>query len=179
MFGLSFRSHDQWKANLPDIKNGFTMVQFEAGPHAGNTGDVFPNIVVIVRPPKPGETLNDFQLSFLHGATARPVNVAVCPSQECLTVEIVQPTFYKLEGGGHFIAVVFKRDSPEFPGLPFEQAQSLPTTGSQQPQVFHAGERFHRLAEPLYYLVGLDTADSILVPAKHDYEEFLKTLKVD
>jgi hypothetical protein len=179
MFGLSFSSRGNWKANIADVKNGLALATLEIGPYPGKEADVTPNILVIVRQPKAGESLNDFLQSFLRGDSAKTGTVVACPSQECLASEIVRPSGYKAEGDARFFLTVFKRESPERPGLLFEQPAGLPVWDSKEPQFFHPTERLLRLDGTLYYLVGLDTADSVLEKARKDYEAFLKGIKVE
>ena len=179
MFGISFTSRGTWKANLPDVDKGTGMVQFQTDPHPGKSGQVYPNILVIVRPPKPGESLVDFEQSILKGKPAGSIEGLVCPTQDCFSAEIVQPGGYKAEGDAHFIMAVFKRDSPEFPGLLFEAAGGPTLSGSDQPQYFHPPEKLHRLDGALYYLVGFDCASSVLTEARSDYDAFLKSIRVE
>jgi hypothetical protein len=179
MFGLSFSSPGNWKANIADVKNGLALGTFEIGPYAGKRGDVSPNILVIVRQPKAGESLSDFLQSISKGSSVQTGSVAACPLEACLTSEIVKPGGYKVEGDAHFLVTVFKRESPEFPGLLFEQPAGPPVSKSKEPQYFHPTERMRRLDGTLYYLVGLDTADSVLEKAKKDYEAFLKGIEVE
>jgi len=42
---------------------------------------------------------------------------------------------------------------------------------------FHADERLRRMPGTLYYLVTLDTADSVLTQARDAYLTFLKSLQ--
>jgi hypothetical protein len=179
MFGLSFSSRRNWKANIADVKNGLALATFEIGPYAGKKGDVAPSILVIVRRPKAGESLNDFLQLFSGGGSAQPGRVTQCPSQECLSSEIVKPGGYKAEGDAHFLVTAFKRESPKCPGLLFEQPDGPPVSESKEPQFFHPIERMRRLEGTLYYFVGLDTADSVLEKAKQDYEAFLKGIEVE
>jgi hypothetical protein len=179
MFGISFSSQSSWRAKVADVSKGVGMIQFQTDPHPGKFGQVYPNILVIVRQPKLGESLADFQQSILQGKSAKSIPATTCPSQDCLAAEIVEPAGYKTEGDAHFVMTVFKRDSPEFPGLLFEVVSGPPISGSDQPQYFRSTERLHRLDGPLYYLVGLDSADSVLVQAKSDYEAFLKSIQVE
>lgn len=179
IFGISISSNGNWKAKVGDVDKGLGLVQFQMEPRPGRSGQVYPNILVIVRPPKPGESLADFQQSIVKGKSSKPADVSFCPSQDCLGAEIVEPSMYKVEGDGHFVMTVFRRDSPEYPGLLFEVSGGPPISGSDQPQYFHPIERLRRLDGPLYYLVGLDSAESVLVQAKSDYESFLKRIRVE
>jgi hypothetical protein len=179
MHGFAFSIPADWKAGLSDVEKGVCGVHIETTPHAGKTGDVVPGIVILVRQPKPGETLADFVQTLSHGAFPTPNAASGCPAEQCMTFENSNPEFYKPEGGGHFIVIVFKREAPEFPGLLFEEPMGPPSAESGKVQYFHPVERIHRLDGTLYYLVGLDTASSVLDKAKADYESFLKTFQVE
>lgn len=180
LFGLRFTFPGEWRLNLPEVQKAFGMAQFEVGPYAGKSGQVTPNIVVIARPPKRGETLQDLLLAVTknHGGAAIPASV--CPSQQCLAWEAVKPGMYKEEGDGHMIVTAFERDTPDFPGLSFENPAPLPNTPKDsQVHAFHPEDRLQRFPGKLYYLVMLDTASSVLEKAKQDYESFLKNLQVE
>jgi hypothetical protein len=180
LFGLRFSSPADWPLNLPDVKDGFGMAQFEAGPYPGNGDQVTPNILVIARPPKPGETLQDLLTAVTkkHGGSAIPATV--CPAQQCLAWEATTPGMYKQDGDGHMIVTVFQRDAPEYPGLLFEEpAYPFGHSNDGKVHFFHPGDHLTRFPGTLYYLVMLDTADSVLQSAKQDYYTFLKNMVVE
>lgn len=180
LFGLRFTSPSEWRLNLPDVQEGFGMAQFETGPYTGNSGQVTPNIVVLVRPPKPGETLQDLLLAVTkdHGGAAIPATV--CPTDQCLAWAATKSGMYKEEGDGHMIVTAFERDTPDFPGLLFENPAPLPDTPKDsQVHAFHPEDRRQRFSGKLYYLVMLDTASSVLEKAKQDYETLLKNIQVE
>ncbi len=167
MFGLSVWLNSNWKGGFFDVTQGFILLQVEAGPHKGKAGNVSPGLVVMVRQPKPGETLNDFMLhAWPHGPEVKPADVMACPAQTCLAGEAVRPGAYQAAGDGHFFFTAFQRDEPEFPGLMFETSQQLLDTKKPGLQHFEPKDRWHRLPGTLYYLVVLDTAESVLPDAK-------------
>lgn len=179
MFGFQFSSYDGWKLRLQDVqKSGFVVV-IETGPHAGKTGQVVPNILVLARPPKPGESLGDLVNAILPGTPTKPVAVTVCPSEDCLAFETVKPRMYGAEGDGHAIVTAFQRGASEFPGLLFEHPMSPPAGQSEQVAYYRPIELLQRLEGTLYYVILLDTADSVLEKAKADYEAFLKGIRVE
>lgn len=176
--GFSVVSQGDWKLGLPDEKKGTCVIQLQTGPFTGRDGDVYPYVIVVVRQPKPGETLEQFASTHATGAFARP-GTFTCPTEGCLTFESVKPAGYKAEGDAHFIVTVFKRAAPEFPGLLFEEPSGPQPPKDGQAHVFHPGERLRRLEGTLYYLVGIDTASSVLSSATSEYETFLKNMKVE
>jgi hypothetical protein len=177
MFGLRLSSPGKWALNLPEVQKAFGMAQFQTGPHGGKSGKVFPNILVLVRPPKAGETLQDFFKAVAQAGAS--TTAPACPAQECLALTAVKPGAYKQEGDGHVFITVFKRDAPEFPGLLFEEPMALPDTKDGKVHYFHPNERLRRLEGPLYYLVMLDTASSVLQEAQREYGTFLKNMQVE
>ena len=180
LFGLRFSSPAEWRLNLPDVKEGFGMAQFEAGPYPGKGDEVTPNILVIARPPKPGETLQDLLTAVTkkYGGSAIPARV--CPAHECLAWEATTPGMYKQDGDGHMIVTVFQRDAPEYPDLLFEEpAYPFEHSNDGKVHFFRPGDHLTRFAGTLYYLVMVDTADSVLQNARQDYDTFLKNMVVE
>lgn len=179
MFGFGFVSKGDWKLQLPDVQKGVCAAVIHIGPYHGKVGDVFPEIVVIVRQPKQGETLQDFITTISSDQSAEPSAAPGCPFPGCLGAELVRPGMYKAEGNGHFVIFAFRRDQPEYPGLLFEEPSAPTPTKNSGVQYFRPVSRFKRLQGTLYYFVGLDTAASVLQEAKRDYKSFLKTLQVE
>ena len=147
MCGLEISVPGAWKIGAADAQKGVCRMVVETSADHGKTGDVFPNILVIVRQPKQGETLEAFLKSFLDGAATKGV-APLCPGQDCLALETVKEGAYGAEGDGHFMTVAFRRDAPEFPGLLFEKPAGPPATNKEGAQYFRPIERLHRLEGP-------------------------------
>jgi hypothetical protein len=180
MFGMEFSMPGNWNVRFSRATNGAVTAVVEAGPYPGKTGQVFPNLLVIARPPKPGEGLADFlNAAQTNGLGSKSANPPACPAKECLAVEGALPGAYKKEGDGLVTVVVFKREEPSYPGLTFEEPENLPKTEGNGTHYFVADERIGRLPGTLYYLVMLDTAASVKASAQHAYSDFLKSLRVE
>jgi len=180
MFGLEFSAPGTWNINLSGAKNGASSAVIEAGPYGGKTGRVFPNFAIVARPAKPGESLGDF----LKAAAPPRVQIKTtappaCPAEECSAAEGVLAGGYKAEGDALVTMVVFKRDEPAYPGLAFEQPMDLPKAEDGGVHYFHAEERLRRLPGTLYYLVMLDTADSVKAQAREAFLAFLKSVRAE
>jgi hypothetical protein len=177
--GFSFVPNNAWKLSLPDFRNGMCAAQVQTGAHRGRTGSVFSNVLVLARQPKPGESLENFVKSLLPLGTAKPAALIACPTDTCVSFEAFDPETYKQEGGGHAIVTAFQRNAPEFPGFIFEQPAPLPSSEPGKTAYFHPLERFRRLDGKMYYFVLLDSASSVLDKAKTDYEDFLKSMRIE
>ena len=179
LFGMRFSSPSEWRLNLPDVQKAFGMAQFETGPYRGNAGQVVPNILVIVRPPKPDETLQDFLSSVTkeHGGSA--VAAPACPAQHCLAWQATKAHGYGAEGDGHMIVTVLERDAPEFPGVLFEEPTRIAAPNDSKVHDYRLDDQLARFSGKLYYLVLLDTAASVLQPAEQAYLSFLKNMQVE
>jgi hypothetical protein len=167
------------KFRLSNVRNGEGGAMIAVGPYAGKAGQVTPNVTIMVRPPKPGETLSDFLKAAMPGVSLKAVSVPLCPVSECLAAEGIMPNAYHAEGDAHGIVVVFQRDPPPYPGLAFEEPVGFPKSEEGGMHFYHAEERLHRLPGTLYYMVMLDTADSVLVQAQQGYASILKILQVE
>jgi hypothetical protein len=177
--GFSFSSPGEWRVARLEVQKGQCIAQLETGPYRNGTRDVVPNILVIVRQAKTGESLDDFKKVFMQKASFRPASVRNCPSQECLTSEAVKPGLYGTNGDGHAILTVFNRPAPAFPGLALEEPTTLPSADEGKTTYFHPNERLNRFEGTLYYLVLLDTASSVFGKAEDDFEDFLKRFEAE
>lgn len=179
--GFGFPDGDQRNWGVYGIHNGVCMVRAKVGPFQGKDGTVVPEILVLARPPKPGETLRDFGQIYARRTGAHPVSPVACPVSACLAFGTgKQAKMYARNGGGTAMLTVFESKAPRFPGLIFEQPRTPPVAkpGSKV-QYFRAEPERQRLAGTLYYLVLLDTADSVLNQASNNYRQLLKTLEID
>lgn len=177
--GFSFSPPADWKLRRLEVQKGLCVAQMGTGPHRGKAGDVTPSITVLAMPAPPGETLADFMQRFMKYPSPQTVHDSYCPAIECLAYEASVPGAYGAKGNGHPIMTAFKRDAPEYPGLIFEEPY-LPEVPKDGRAVFyHPQERLYRMEGALYYLVMLDTADSVLDDARQDYEVFLKSMQVE
>lgn len=179
MFGLAFSSPGDWNPSLLEVKNGQCVVLIKTGPYAGRSGEVIPSILVLARQARPGESLQDFVKTLAPGPSATPMVAPACPAQPCSAYEIVKRGFYGQEGDGHALMTAIEREAPEFPGLLLEEPLALPATKGGNVTYFRPTGRLDRLQGTLYYMVMLDTADSVLGKAEIDYETFLKGLQTE
>lgn len=177
--GLSFGAMGTWRLSLADVKNGQCVAQFETGPYPSKAGDVIPNILVLVRQAREGESLEEFLKKFMNFPSPKSVNIARCPAEHCLAVESVVPNFYKAAGDGQVIMVAFQRTEPSFPGLVFEKPWALPQGEAGKTSYYRPTTRLTRLRGTLYYLVTMDTASSVKDNAKSDFDNLLLDLKAE
>jgi hypothetical protein len=179
-FGFSFSMPSNWGVKFSDVENGVCYAQMQTGPQHGKEGDIYPNIVVISRRPKPAETLKDFASKFLAPTASKPIPVGDCPVSECLAFQAVKSGMYGADGDGYAFVRVFESNGAKYPGLLLETPGAPPpTTVQNQVTYYRPTARFRRVTGTLYYLVLLDTAGSVLPQAKKDFELFLKNLKVE
>jgi hypothetical protein len=177
MFGLRFTIPGTWRVHVSDVSNGLGKIQISTGPYHGNEGDLWPTITIIARGPKPEESFDDFVKTFSNNL--QTTAAWACPSEECLGMEGTKAGLYKAEGDGHLFIVTFTRAHPEFPGLLFEEPSAMPESKDKATYYAFSGEHVGRLPGRVYYLVALDSADSIFAQGKQDYLEFLKKLVVE
>ena len=179
MCGFSFSPLADWRLRRLEVQKGLCVAQMTTGPHAGKAGDVTPSITMIAMPAPVGETLADFMKRFMTYPSPEALHDSHCPTEACLAYEASVPGTYGTKGNGHPIMTAFRRDAPECPGLIFEQPflPEVPKDGNVA--AYHPREHLHRMEGTLYYLVMLDTADSVLDDARKDYEIFLKSMQVE
>jgi hypothetical protein len=179
MFGFRFFAPESWNMLVNDAKAGLTLAQIKVGPFPSSAGDVTPNILVLVRLAKPGESLEDFLKTFMRYPMAAPTHISHCPSDTCLASHAVEAGAYKAAGDGHITMAVFQRKLPQFPGVQFEDPMALPASVSEKGSYFRPEQRMGRLNGTLYYLIALDTASSVMDKANAAYELFLNEFQVE
>jgi hypothetical protein len=144
------------------------------------SGQSTPTLLVLTRPAKPGETIDDFVGGFVKKfVTARQVTALSCPSDRCVGYEIVTDAMYQSEGGGHLLVVGFADHPTDFPGLLFERPEAPPKTESGKTEYFHATEKLHRFSGVLYTVLELDSNGSIFEKAAADFQYLLESIRLD
>jgi tetratricopeptide (TPR) repeat protein len=177
MFGIQFKVPASVGLELPDIQKSLLQFEVKPGPFPGKSGDVSPSLNILSRPPKPGESLAEFLQSAAPESTSW--EPSACPVSKCFGRQTIRPGKYKAEGDGHIFIIAFQADEPEFPGLVFEQMQDFPQVKKDKPTSFRLEQRLRRIPGTLYYVIILDTSNSVLAPAENAYLEFIKTVRVD
>jgi hypothetical protein len=179
MFGFAFSVPLAWKVRVADAAKGTCSARIQTGPDRGKASRVFPEIFVLSRQAKPGETMLDFLKQVSPPVKLTPTRLPGCALPRCRAYEGRAPQWYRPEGGGVTILEVLRAKAPEFPGLLFESPEAPPSSGGTQLKYFRPTTQLHRLPGTLYYLVLLDTARSVLTRAENDYERFLKHMQVE
>jgi len=180
--GIGFSARGSWRMDIRDVSGGTCISTMETGPYPSRSGTSTPTLLILTRPAKPGETLEEFTLSFLKKyPEARSSSPSSCPSEKCLGFEVVTDSTYSSEGGGHFLVAAFASEPPEFPGLLLERPEALPMAASRGDEVkyYHPNERLQRLPGTLYTVVELDANGDIFTKASADFEYLLRSIQLD
>jgi len=178
--GVRLRSHGNWEVENLALSNGSCVANFGTGPYKGTVHVLHPEILLLVQQPKDGESLEEYAKKFQTDGTFEPDPTLHCPVAHCIALKGEQPKMYKKDGDGHARIVIFERDEPEFPGLIFESPIELPKGDRNGGAQFYRPSPIQqRIPGKLYYLVLLDTAASIEVPAMKDFDFFLENLTVE
>lgn len=183
--GVSFVVNVNSDIQIPDVANSACYAM--ASPPA-KKGEPAPTFLLITRPPAVDQSLDDFARSYLkahdvskdNDAQVTPAVDLPCPVEHCLSLDLVVPSIYSKQGGGHFLIVAFERDQPRYDGLPFEKPEDpIKKEGLHGRAYFRAEPVFHRIPGKLYYMVLLDSNQQIFPSSKPQFEEFLKSIVVD
>jgi hypothetical protein len=179
--GVAFSAHGNWRMDVRDVSKGTCLATMETGPYPSNTGQSVPTLLLLTRPSKSQETLNDFVQAYVKKyPTARQITPTSCPSDNCIGYEIVTNAMYQSEGGGHLLVIGFAAQAPEFPGLLFEKPDAPPKNKpGDKIAYYHPNERLHRLPGVLYTLVELDSNGSIFDKAAADFQFLLSSIQLD
>jgi hypothetical protein len=179
--GVRLRARGDWAMNGLNLNHGQCLVYLGSGPFKAKEGKLSPGIVFIARRPKPGETLVDALKTYEKNPSLfEPLPVSHCPAASCLSVIGRQPGMYGKNGDGRARLVLFERDEPAFPSLLFEVPSGLEPPKDKAGYVYyHPTQTMHRMPGKLFYIVMLDTAESIEAPAAADFEFFLEHIEVE
>lgn len=178
--GVRLQVHGFWSINQLGLQKSTCVGLFTAGAYQGTVHQLHPSILLLVKQPEPGQTLEDFAHKFMPPGPAQTFVPAHCPAARCYGLVGVQAGMYGKDGDGHGRIVVFERDQPAFPGLIFESPAAIPRTeGDEGMQAYRPEPLQARIPGKLYYLVLLDTAASIEQPALADFDYFLQNLVVE
>lgn len=178
--GLGFSARGHWHIDNRDVTNGSCVSTIETGPYPSKAGQDTPTILILSRPPKPQEQLDDFVQSLIKKyPSPHSFTTPYCPSDKCVAFEIVTDTMYTSEGGAHMIVVGFAAQEPEFPGLLFEKPWALPTPIPKKPTHYRPDRRLHRLPGVIYTVVLLDSNASIFEKAMEDFRFVLQSVRLD
>jgi len=85
----------------------------ETGPHRDAGIDVVPNILIMARPQKDGETLEQFAASITSQEHPHAISVVHCPTEKCFALGATKPGRYEPNGDGIVKMTFFAR-----PALP-------------------------------------------------------------
>jgi hypothetical protein len=179
--GLSFVVNGEDELDLGGVKNSFCVSQISKGPYKGKKKSMSPTILLLARPAHTGETLEDFRNAIYKQRVFHDVPAQRCPADKCLSGESVKPGAYEQEGDGYVEAIIFEREMPAYPGLLLEKPEFINPSDLQNDKItyFRPNERITRFPGEMFYLVMLDSSESVLDKAKIDYAEFLKNLVVE
>ena len=180
MCGVRLHARGDWGVENLQLSNGSCVANFSTGPFKGTAHNLHPEVLLLARQPKEGESLEEYSKMFQKDGTFEPDPALHCPVAHCIALMGVQPGMYKKDGDGHGRLVIFERDEPEFPGLIFESPQGPPQPrAGAGPVAYRPNQIQQRIPGKLYYLVLLDAAASIEEPALKDFDYFLQNLTVE
>jgi hypothetical protein len=77
------------------------------------------------------------------------------------------------------LAIFFRSEAPDYPGLRYETPQPLPASTNGQPTFLKAGEILQRFPGTRYVFIALDSNQEIYSLARADFDSFLKSLVID
>ncbi len=178
--GLALPGGDQWKWQFYALHDDICAVAAVLGPYRGRTTEVTSHLLILVRPQRPGESLDQFARTYVgHLPLAAAATPPVCPVARCLSYVSSLPAFAKPEGGEYALITAFAWRAPQYPGLAFESPQSLPQHTSPKLQYFTQAPELGRMAPTLDGFVLLDTAASVRSQALAAERTFFAGLRLD
>ena len=181
--GESFVTKESNPVDIPDVANGSCAVTISTEKYPVSHGGTSASFLILSQATKPAETLEAFSQRFLSNpkySGKTPASGIPCPAKDCLSFEIITDKLYKSEGGAHLLAIFFRSEQPDYPGLRYETPQPLPTTDKNgQPVFFRAAEALQRFPGNRYFFIALDSNQEIYSRARAEFDDFLKSLVID
>lgn len=164
------------------LKNEWSIVHtaFDSGVCSLTVGTAQPGatLMLMARRQHQGESLQDFEKSFLDKQSAKAESIApeACPAASCEEFSLTA------EGSGRSHYLFFARPQPQYPGLALElprEAQQANNPNASDATFYHPRGTLRRVYGTVYYLVVLDAPASAESQADEDYLYLLQHLAVD
>jgi hypothetical protein len=167
LLGLRIFADSQWTVQISDFANRQAYITFQPETVEGKQGNrIGFTMLLLVKVPKPGETLDAFVESLMKKTIgARDTNSVVLDRYpESVSYTFRSNEVYGDRGGAHMHFIGIERRAPAFPGMALE---SEPSKLGQNP--FH-----DRFRGRLFYLLLLDTCEDIHSASWITFMDFLK-----
>jgi hypothetical protein len=168
-----------WKVQPLPYKNGTAGLNIEMEPIKGIEGDVVSTISILAYVPNENESFEDFMKKFMKpdcDLKEYDLNLGLNEfSYVCTNNNI-----YSQEGGARILLVYFEREEPEYKGAKLEGLQEFPDTTSDFTFYDLTEDRaFTRFNGKLFYLVILDSCESIFEKGLSEFNRTLKSFAVE
>jgi hypothetical protein len=180
-FPLGYRISipSDWKVQPLPYKSGTAGLNIEIEPIRGIEGDVLSTIIIFAYVPDKNETFEDFMRKFMKpdcDMKKYDLNLGLNEFSYICT----NRNIYAQEGGARILMVYFEREEPKYKGVKLEGLQEIPdTTGNFTFYDLTKDRVFSRFDNKLYYLVILDSCESIFEKSLSEFNRTLKSFVVE
>lgn len=178
--GISATLKPDWEISQLAFQHGTCALVAATHYYQGTLDKWRPNVMILARPAKPGESLADFEKLMMTRGTYEKAAVEFCPVEKCEQFTGSDPQSYAPGGGARPHIIFIERSEPARPGWLLEEPHDFLEFKPDGGYVTYSPEKqLNRIKGKIFYVVLLDTAVSIEQPADEDFQFFLKNLVIE
>lgn len=180
MFGFSLQVPAGWLTRTTGYQNNSAAIFIKPPTKNGLAGSVSSTILCLVHQAQPGESITDFTSKILD---PRYSFEKVQPNFDWDGVEAYQgkaDDLYPNEGGASNYLLAFSRKAPAQPGILLEFPVAINKSDAETGVSYYQSQaEYYRLPGEIYYLLVLDTTESVFQESKEEFDLIVRNLLVE
>ncbi|NLW48317.1 MAG: hypothetical protein GXY86_13410 [Firmicutes bacterium] len=180
IFGFTLQVPASWLAEPTGCQNNSAAIFIIPPTKKGLTGEVSSTMLLLARWMKAGEDINDFLSEVLDPRYSFKEVQSDLNWEGVKAYQGTAEDVYSDEAGARNCLIAFSRKEPEQPGLLLEFPVELNQSDSEAVVSYYRSEdEYTRFSGEIYYLLILDTTDSVYEEAKEEFDLVIKNLIVE
>lgn len=180
MFGFSLQIPESWLTRTTGYQNNSAAIFIKPPTKNGLTGSVSSTILCLAHQAQPGESITDFTSKILD---PRYYFEEVQSNLDWDGVKAFQgkaDELYPNEGGAYNYLIAFSRNKPKQTGILLEFPVVIDKSDTETGVSYYQSQaEYTRLPGEIYYLMVLDTTESVFQESKEEFDLILRNLIVE
>jgi len=177
--GFKITAPRNWQSAPTPFMNKSAAINFKLPPKQGWNSPMTANMIIRIKVVDERESLNDFLSKFLNQLDNKE-EIDLNLGLNEISYVGTNKNWYIQEGGARLILCGFERDEPDFSGMELESPGKISKTPQEKYSVQIPPQLFNlRFKGRIFYMIALDSCESIYEDALNDIKKVLKTLIVD
>jgi hypothetical protein len=180
MFGLSLQVPDGWLARTTGYQNNSAAIFIKPPTKKGLAGSVSSTILCLAHQAQPGEGIADFTSKILDPRYSFEEAQSNLDWDGVKAYQGKADDLYSDEAGANNYLIAFSRKAPEQPGILLEFPVVINKPDSETGISYYQSQaEYNRLPGEIYYLLILDTTESVFQESKEEFDLILRNLIVE